>query len=95
MGHLRGSLKHLSMDWRVFFGPEKGPHSFTNTVSPKVRGYDLWGPSFGGHSKLSFHFAVWVRQGTLDWTWLLAVEVWLRSRRTLDMAAGGRRLTAR
>ena len=29
---------------KVFFGPEKGPHSFRNGASPKVRGYDLWGP---------------------------------------------------
>ena len=40
-------------------GPEKGPHSFGGTASPKVRGYDLWGPSFGDHSKLKFDlFAV-------------------------------------
>ena len=40
-------------------GPEKGPHSFGGTASPKVRGFDLWGPSFGDHSKLKFDlFAV-------------------------------------
>ena len=25
---------------------EKGPHSFTKPLSPKVRGFNLWGPFF-------------------------------------------------
>ena len=51
MGHLRGSLKHLSMDWsRGYFSAlKKAP-----TVCPKVRGYDLWGAFFWRSLEVEF-----------------------------------------
>ena len=47
---------------RVFFGPEKGPHSFRNGASPKARGYDLRGPFFWSSLEVEFRLFAF-RQG--------------------------------
>ena len=57
MGHLRGLLKHLSMDWsRGYFSAlKKAPTASQRLFARKCVAMTCGGPFFGGHSKLNFH----------------------------------------